>query len=251
MVFIAVNSGSSRPALAGYIKSNRIPWPTIVDSSRQFEKACGVGEISLSNIHQVRYVTPDGQLRPGDFSDLEGVVQLALQGARWNISPDSIPPDLRVAWRSMEFGDYRRAGKDIVRGLKSSDEATRATAERLHEAALKEAKRQVNPAMALAREGKFWHAYQGISRVCTAFADYDLPSRLLRAKELLAQKPIVKSELRADRKLQSALELASSRERRTAARGHRQLKSVVDDYPDTAAANIAREKLGLKSQSFR
>ena len=55
----------------------------------------GVDEISLSNIWQVRYVTAEGEIKPGDFRDLDGVVELALKKARWQIKPSKIPDELR------------------------------------------------------------------------------------------------------------------------------------------------------------
>ena len=71
VVFIAVNSGNSKQAVGKYLKSNKVPWPAIVDSNRKFEEACGLREeISLDNIHQVRFVTADGNLRAGSFSNL-------------------------------------------------------------------------------------------------------------------------------------------------------------------------------------
>lgn len=207
----------------------------------------GVDEISLSNIWQVRYVTAEGEIKPGDFRDLDGVVESALKKARWQIKPSKIPDELRSAWRSIEFGDFGAAGKDISEAMKSNDEEVKSAAKELKSAAMKALKRQANPAMKLARDGDFWPAYQEISRLCSTFESYDVPAKLVKAQKALEKKDQVKNELRADKKLQAAIELGSNK--RMISLAKKRLKAIIQDFPTTDAANTAREKLGLKKKA--
>jgi thiol-disulfide isomerase/thioredoxin len=91
VVFVAINSGNVPAAIQAYVKQNKVDWPVIVDTSRQMEKAAGVKEICLQNICQARLITPGGSLIMARWDDLEGAVQLALQGAQWKIDPSGIP----------------------------------------------------------------------------------------------------------------------------------------------------------------
>ena len=56
--FIAVSSGTPKATVASYARRNRIRWPVIVDSDRRVEQTCGVPTVSLSNIYQMRVLTP-------------------------------------------------------------------------------------------------------------------------------------------------------------------------------------------------
>ena len=248
-----MNSGNAKAPLAKYLKSNKVPWPAIADTSRQFEKACGFkDEISLQNIHQVRFITSQGQLKYGRFDDLPGVAKQALQGAKWKVDPSTVPESLKSAWRAIEFGDYKAAAKEIAKGVKSSDSETQTTAKKFREDVLKEFKQQVNPAVALAREGEFWPAYKEIARIDETFGEFGLPKRFFTMKDKLEEKKEVAGELRAMNQLKRARELASSRVKSKASIGRKRLQAIIEDHPDTEAAAIVREALGLPpKEKFR
>ena len=46
--FFAVNSGNPASEVQSYVNSVKLDWPTIVDTSRSFEKACNVPEVNFS-----------------------------------------------------------------------------------------------------------------------------------------------------------------------------------------------------------
>jgi hypothetical protein len=79
VVFIAVNSGNSRDEVAQYAKGVDLPWPVIVDPTREFEKLWLDNEISLQNIHQLGIILPSGQKTMGNWSEFENSVQKAAE----------------------------------------------------------------------------------------------------------------------------------------------------------------------------
>ncbi len=253
VVFIAVNSGNSKQAIQKYFSTTKVPWPVIVDSSRQFEEMCGLqSEVSLNNIAQVRYVTVDGRLNGGNFRDMPGVAKKALENAKWKTDPQDVPKSLRQAWKSIEFGNYQGASRDVAKGLDSQDEVVQSMAKEFESLAMKEFKRQVNPALAFARDGEFWQAYKAMDQIGETFAGYKLPDRFEETKKSLEKKSEVKTELKAYKQVVRASELLASRAKSKSAIGRRKLESIIEDYPDTEAANMARRALGKpEEEAFR
>jgi hypothetical protein len=121
IVFIAVNSGTTRTSVENYVRRNNISWPVIVDTDRSLEPLFKVPAISLRNIMHVRYVTPDGEIITGDPRRLGARISLALRGASWELDPASLPPDLRAAGRAIEFGNFPAATSAINDAMQSSD----------------------------------------------------------------------------------------------------------------------------------
>jgi Thioredoxin-like len=116
VLFVAVNSGTSRPEFEGYLRKNRVAWPAISDWDRTFEKQFGF-EISLENIGQVQVLMPDGNFQGGDFRDIGASATDAAKSAKWKIDPTDIPQTLRPAWLAIEFGSFTDAARPITRGL--------------------------------------------------------------------------------------------------------------------------------------
>lgn len=230
-----------------------MPWPAIADASREFENACGFkDEISLQNIYQIKYLTADGKLKYGSFEDIPGVVELALEKAKWNVDPKDVPETLRQAWRALEFGNYAAAAQDIRKSLKSPDAETQQRAKQFESTVVAEFKRQANPAAALARDGDFWPAYKEMVRVRDTFGDYELPQRFLNMIKKLEEKPEVGEQKKAYRDYRKARELMSSRAKAKVSIGRRRLKELIDEYPDSEAAVEARQIMGLKpKKAFR
>ena len=77
ILFVAVNSGSSKQDVEAYARSVNLTWPIIVDQDRSFENKADIVEVSLQNIMQVAYLTPDGDLHHGSWSEFEGTVDRA------------------------------------------------------------------------------------------------------------------------------------------------------------------------------
>ena len=80
IVFIAISSGTTRPEVEQYARSVNLTWPVIVDTDRSFERQADMGEISLQNVMQAGYLTPEGELRHGDWSKIDETIRRALEG---------------------------------------------------------------------------------------------------------------------------------------------------------------------------
>ena len=80
VVFIAINSGTSRGDVEQYARDVGVNWPIIVDSDRSFEKQSDIGTISLQNIFQPRIIKSDGRWAKADWENLEPGVDEALKG---------------------------------------------------------------------------------------------------------------------------------------------------------------------------
>lgn len=117
-----MNSGNSAATVSSYLSRVRVPWPAIVDQNRAFERACGVGTISLKNIWQTVIITPDGNVRYGDVKKLGPY----LQQAKWNIDPRGLPSALRPAWRALEFGDVLGAVQPMNEARRTVSETSTA-----------------------------------------------------------------------------------------------------------------------------
>ena len=131
VLFIAVNSGTSRNEVERYASSVGLDWPIIVDMDRSFEQQSQVGTISLSNIHWAQVITADGKWLNGEQEDLQPAVEKALAGATWKVDPGEIPTPLHDARLAVEFGNYAAAAATINRGLGSPKPDIKSGAETL------------------------------------------------------------------------------------------------------------------------
>ncbi|SFJ37042.1 TlpA family protein disulfide reductase [Planctomicrobium piriforme] len=196
IVFIAVNSGNPRQAVEQYIRGVDVPWPVIVDPLREFEKACGVNEISLENIHQVMVIDPNGRLASGDWSDLPATVDSALNGAKWNLDPKEIAQPLLPAWQSIEFGDYASAATALKKALKSSKPDVKASATKLSDYVNADMQKRLEPAAGV---DDAWLKYKTYKEVNERFAGYELPEEVTSGLKRLAVDPAVKGQIAAYR----------------------------------------------------
>lgn len=244
VAFVAVNSGNPRAKVASYARAAKVPWPIIVDTNRDFEKACGLKkQISLKNISQAILLRADGSQVRVSMEDMAKRIEKELENAKWSLNPDDVPSELKKAWRAAEFCQYDVAAKEIKRGLKSKDTEIKDAAARLEVDVLAKLKDKSNEAFALARKGDHWSAYQSVSRLCREFGDFELPKRLLSAKKKLEKMPEVKAELAAAKKLALAMRLANAGNKRKSAAAKKQLTAIVDDFPETEAGERAQSIL--------
>jgi thiol-disulfide isomerase/thioredoxin len=239
VLFMAVNSGTSRGEIQQYAQETGITWPIIVDPSREFEQKSGVNEISLQNIYQVRLITADGRSHAGDFRDIEGSITRALDGAKWRVDPAEITPALRAAWTAIEFGNFTAAASAVKRALASSNPALKKAGEKLNGAVQKEMEDELAPIKKALENDEKWDAYKVIASVAQRYRGYSLPESIESDRKRLADDPKVKEELAAKRILDGARKLiAKSNTRR---RGMAQLKKLVQDQPETEAGQRAKE----------
>jgi thiol-disulfide isomerase/thioredoxin len=244
VLFIAVNSGTPRPAVEQYAKGVDLKWPIIVDPSRQFEKQWMDGEISLQNIHQVGLILPTGRKDMGRWDDLEGSVQKALEGAAWKIDPATIPQALMPTWRLIELGKYSAAAPLLKKGLVTSNAEVKEAATRVHAVVQEELKTAAEEAAATRQGGDPWPAYRQYQSIATKFAGYDLPLDVAAAQKELAADPKVKQQLEAAKALE-VIQKSFPTARTPAARKRviTRLEQFVKQFADTEAAEQAQRIL--------
>jgi thiol-disulfide isomerase/thioredoxin len=204
VIFIAVNSGNPRPAVEQYLQQNRIPWPTIVDPTREFERAIGIDNpISLQNIHQVKVLTPAGRFENGDWSDLEATAARVAAGAKWKIDPSGMPPALMPAWQALELGDFISAGPVVKKALNDKKPEVKEAATKLNDFAQGELTKAIDAVKQQADAGNKWAAYQAARNIVERFKGYDLPDDFKTAGRDLAQDEEVKKQLAAFTQLEA------------------------------------------------
>jgi thiol-disulfide isomerase/thioredoxin len=243
IVFIAVNSGTSRYEVEQYAREVGLKWPVIVDSTRQFEKACDIGEISLQNVHQLGMIMPSGQFKRGNFDDIAGSADKALADAKWKVDPAGIPSTLRTAWLAVEFGNPAAAATAVKKGLNSPKPDIHEAAGKLHESVQTE----VQESLALADQSlegqQKWEAYKIYSGIKERFGGYDLPTDVTAKMKELETDSKVKNEVTASKALDAAAKLlrnASASSQRSAVT---RLKKLVLDFGGTEAAAQAQQYL--------
>ncbi len=235
IVFIAVNSGSSRQEIEQYVRQTRIPWPVVVDPSCAFEKAVGVNEISLQNIHQVQLLMPNGKFQPGSWSDIKGAAEKALANASFKVDPQGIPPALKSAWADVEFGRYSKAAASIKRSLNSSDAQTKAAAEQLNAYIQSEIETKLKAAAKAKTDNETWTAYQLYQTVLEQFGNYDVPSDARSEVKQLARTTEVREELARQKQLELAVKQLRGRSLTLRKRGFASLKRIAESGTGDAA----------------
>jgi thiol-disulfide isomerase/thioredoxin len=249
IVFIAVNSGNSSAEVEQYAREVKLTWPIIVDPGRQFEKRWLDQPISLQNIHQVGLLLPSGRKRGGSWSDLDGSVKTALQGAAWKIDPKTIPPIFMPTWQQVELGNYSAAANLLKKGLVTKNAEVKAAAERVNDFVQSEIRSAAEQAAKAREEGDAWRAYQRYVGLSRTFAGYDLPAELAAAQKELANDPKVKRELEAAKLLdgiqKSALTARTESARKRVAT---RLEQLTSQFADTQAAKDARQFMDRAAQ---
>ena len=222
VVFIGVNSGTTRPEVQKYLAGVNCNWPTIVDYDRQLEAKTGVGQISLQNIIQVLILSPEGEFSRASFRDMDAAAEKALVGAKWKIDPSAIPADLIPIWREVEIGNYTKAAAPLKRARADHDSAVRETADKLYEFVNAELQVAVTDAEELKTSGQMWNAYKSCGAILAAYNGYDLPSELKATMKELIREEAVRKEISARQEL---LLLQ---------------KSIRPAYPERNASRIAK-----------
>jgi thiol-disulfide isomerase/thioredoxin len=238
ILFIAVNSGTSRVDVEQYVREVGLDWPVIVDTDRSFEAACGIAEVNLQNIHQVAFLNAQGQVLHGSFSDLPGTATKALAGAKWNVDPSEIPDELKPAWRSLEFGEYAAVSADLMKA-KTSRKAN------LKEAALKlleSVDAQIQTELtAAAAEPTPYRAVEHYAAIATRFAGYPAADKAVSARRELTKKPAYKKELASIKLFEKQRQLAASDKPAVRERALAALRKLAADAPDSEAGRRAQE----------
>jgi thiol-disulfide isomerase/thioredoxin len=240
IAFVAVNSGTPAPLVAEYARSVRLSWPVIVDLDRSFERACTVGEISLQNVRQISYITAEGEYQRGNFNKLEDTIERALKGARWEIDPAEIPPELWPVWRSIEFAQYAPAAQPLAKARNARSAEVKAAAEKL--AKLVDAK--AAEALAAAKEEKSKiRAHELYAAVARRFEGYPPGDEAAAAQREIARDPGYRQELAAIKQLERQRRMANSAKPAVRERARAAIQKIIDENPDGEAARLGREML--------
>jgi thiol-disulfide isomerase/thioredoxin len=244
IVFLAVNSGTSPQEVAAYTRSTQLDWPVLVDTDRTFERLCDVGEITLQNVMQVAYIKADGQLTRGRWSDIEGSIQLALKGAKWNVDPAEIPDELKSAWRDLEFAKYAEAAQPLNKSLKSSKPAIKAAAEKLVATVNEKITHELEAAAKAEEENRKSEAYGKYGEVVKQFAGYPAAEPANVRRKEIAKDPAFKKEMVALKQLEKQQALLESPKQAVRDRARAAIRKMIDAQPESAVAQQGRKLLG-------
>jgi thiol-disulfide isomerase/thioredoxin len=248
VAFIAVNSGTARAALESYAKQCKVNWPIVVDTSRQLEQAAGVGEISLQNICQVRVITADGKVVPARWDDMEGAVKIALEGAKWQIDPATIPSQLRPAWQAIEFGNYGAAGPVIHKALSSKDSATQDAAAKLAAVVKPKLDAAVSEAKSSLSGGDKWLAFNQFNSIHPRFDGFDVPPEVDEQRKTLAADPQIRGAIQASKKVEMARKILAAGSNVSPVARHSVETLLKQAGKDGAGTDVANQAEKLMAQ---
>jgi thiol-disulfide isomerase/thioredoxin len=246
ILFVAVNSGSSRQDVEAYARSVNLTWPIIVDQDRSFEKKADIVEVSLQNVMQVAYLTPDGDLRHGSWAEIEATVDRALEGAKWNVDPADMPDDLMPAWRSLEFCRFTDARPAITKALTSRKTDLKAAAQKLSAFVEERSAHDLEAAEKFAADGNKLRAYTRYSSAAEMYAGYPAGDKAAAARRDLGKDPALRKEVTAMKQFEKQRELARSSKPAVREKARTNIQKIIDDQPDSEAARQGREFLHKK-----
>ena len=246
VVFIAVNSGNPRGKIQGYVQQVKVPWPVLVDPLREFERACGlIPVISLTNIHQIRYIKADGEIQPGFTDDLEVTADKAVEGAEWKVDPESIPDALKAAWWAVETGNYKGIAATLKKSNSSSKKDVKEAAAKLMEVAQKEIDDLMTKVTEAHDGANPYKAFELLTELSEQFNGFELPKETVTLKKELTKDPKVKAGQAAAKNLEFARKQMASGNPGLVAKSKTTLEKIVADFPDT---NLAQQAQGLIEQ---
>lgn len=240
VVFIAVNSGTNRSAIESYVRQVKCPWPVLLDPTRDFEKACGVNEISLQNIYQTRYAQPDGTLLMGNSANLEETATKALTNAKWKLDPNDVPDSLKATWIAVETGNYKGLAVSLKKSQVSGKPEAKEAAKKLMEIVQQELDDQVAAIKEAQEAGNTWTAYQLCNQLPVRFAGFDVPKEIATLKKDLMKDAKVKAGQAALKSLDGARKLLSSGNPVLQKKAVTSLEQIVTDFPDSDLSRLAQ-----------
>lgn len=251
IVFIAVNSGNPKAKLQGYFQQlqTKVPWPILVDTSRDFEKACGLfQEISLQNISQFRYIKPNGEIQPGLTDDIEDAADKAVEGAEWKVDPASVPATLKSAWLAMEFGNYKGLAATLKKSTSSSKADVKEAAGKLMEAVQKEMDEQMVRIKEAQDASNPYRAFELLTELTEHFNGFELPKESATLKKELSKDPKVKAGQTAAKNMEVARKQLAGGNPGQKTKAKATLEKIVADFPDTSLAQQAKAMIDFSSE---
>ena len=247
IVFIAVNSGNPKARVQAYAQQLKLPWKILVDSSREFERACGVLQpVSPQNPSQVRYVTPDGEIQAEEGDDLDIAADAAGTGAEWKVDPESIPAALKNTWLAVEMGNYKGQASSLKKSTSSSKPELKEAATKMMEVVQKEIDDQVARIKESQENSNSFASYELLADLNERYNGFELPKETVAWKKELSKDPKVKAGTVATRTLELARKQLASGNPGLKTKATTALEKIVTDFPDTS---LARQAKGLIDSS--
>lgn len=241
VVFIAVNSGSPRPKIQSYVQQVKLPWPVLLDTSREFEKACGLfAEISLQNIYQYRYITPDGEIHQAGSGELTEIAEQAAEGAEWKVDPRTIPDALKPAWNGIEIGNYKSVAGTLKKSASSSKADVKEAATKLMEVVQAEIDGQIAKIKEAQDADNPYKAFELYSVLSDQFSGFELPKEIAALKKDLPKDPKVKAGQSAAKQLEVIRKQLAGGNAAAKAKSMTALEKMVADFPETHLAQQAQ-----------
>ena len=244
VVFIAVNSGTARGQLENYLQEMKVTWPVLVDSARDFEKACQmIQEVSPENESQIRYIKPGGEMLPGLTDDIDEAAKKAGEGAEWKMSPIGIPEPMKATWMAVEIGNYKGLSPTLKKSMSSSKGDVKDVGTKLMAIVQQEITDQMTALKEVQEAGNPYRAYEIVNGMSDHFASFELPKEVATLKKDLTTDAKVKAGIAAVKSLDAARkQLAqaaandSGPKNKARDKAVKMLEKIVSDFPDTALA---------------
>ena len=225
------------------MRKHRISWPVIVDPDRSFEAACDVGDISLTNIWQAKVITAEGGLVSANANELDQAAERALDGAKWDVDPTKMTAELQAAWQQIEFGNFAPAAPALKRFLRSRKQEIKDAATLLSSYVDEQLQSRLEAAAEADAAKNSWKAFKTLTELEQRFKGYEQPRNVATDLTRLEKTEDVKNQLAAYRKLTQAQKAARSSSNSSRKRAGQMLQKVIEEFPDTDAANAAQEML--------
>ncbi len=237
ILFIAVNSGNPRPVVQQSLQKYKITWPTIVDDDRSFEHHCNIRPLSRSQPWAVRNIDGDGVFYYG-ANQLEAAAGSAMRGAKWRANPKGLPSSLKKAWNQVEYGRFKEAAPAVTKALKSRKKDQQRAAKRLNEVIVEHINDQIKKAERHESRDRKFAALLIYDKLLEDFNKYPLDKKVKKASDKLSKDPDLKVEIEAMEAFNAAKKLAGGA-RNARRRAISKLEDILDNYPDTVAAEKA------------
>jgi len=240
VVFIGINSGTSKSAVEEYAKSNKMEWPIWVDEQRETEKPFGF-KISLQNIYQWYVMDPEGKLHNAPFEEaaLRADIDRYLATAKMTFDGITIPDKLKPLARDLELGQYDPYLPELAALAAKSPKDIQSAAQAMYEKLKPLAETGLEKAKALESAGKKYLAYVEFSKVAAWFRRTDYEKTATAALASLKKDKEVQEEIAAKAMLDQARSLLSSSKKSDKESASVLLGMVQKKYPGTEAGKEA------------
>lgn len=241
VVFLAISSGTERGQMEQYMRTNNVAWPVVLDPARELEQAAGVGQISLMNITQYRYITADGSIHPGNWQDVPGTVEKALEGASWRVDPTGLPAALKPAWQQVEIGNYAMAAPIIKKAVADKKPELKAAGEKLQTAVEEALALEIAEAEKASAGADKWTTFKNFRAIAERYKGFTLPEAFRKTGTALFNDEEVKRQLAAYDELKALEKGLTSGSPLVRSRTVAKLDKIITDHAGTEAAALAEE----------